>query len=127
MKFEDRVKNEEQRLRTLLFDCGVSQERIDLLAPVIENTAWMRAKLDDTRDMVKTTQVVIKYDNGGGQSGLRENPIYKGYESLFKSYMSGMCTLLNYVPRKVLEEQAEEVVKPKTVLDIVRAKHKKEA
>lgn len=124
---EQKAISEAERLKGLLFDCGVSESRLALLAPVIENTAWMKAKLDEAREAVKTSNVVIKYDNGGGQSGLRENPLFKGYEALWKAYMNGFSKLLEYVPRDIVEREAENVEKPKTVLELVRAKHRKEA
>lgn len=118
--------DEQERIISLLFHFGVKKEKIDILTPVIENVAWMKIKLDDTREKIKTSSVVIPYDNGGGQTGLRENPLYKGYESLFKSYMAGMGKILECLPKDVAE-QAVEVEKPKSVLELVRDKHKKEA
>ena len=120
---DSRVDAEKQRLTTLLFDCGISDKRMSALEAVIENVAWMRVKLDDTREAIRSASVVIAYDNGGGQKGLRENPLFKGYASLWKSYMNGMAKILDSLPPEAAQE-ADEVEKPKTVLDMVRAKHK---
>ena len=120
------ASEEIERLTSLLKEKGVSEVRIKALSSIIENTAWMKVKLDEAREAVKTSNVVIPYDNGGGQKGLRENPLFKGYEALWKSYMAGMCKILECFPEKVIE-QAEIVESPKTILEIVRGKHKKEA
>ena len=117
---------EQERIKALLSFYGVKQEKIKLLSPIIENVVWMRFKLDDTREKIKTSSVVIPYDNGGGQTGLRENPLYKGYESLFKSYMAGMGKILECLPKEAADD-AVTVEKPKSVLELVRDKHKKEA
>lgn len=122
----DRVKNEEQRLRALLFECGISDRRMKAMETIIENVSWMRVKLDDTREMIKTSGVAINYDNGGGQKGIRENPLFKGYQSLWKSYMSGMEQIIACLPKED-ENAADQVEKPKTVLEMVRNKHRKEA
>ena len=119
--------DEKQRLTALLFDCGVKRERIDALETIIDNTAWMKAKLDETREMIKNTAVAIPYDNGGGQKGIRENPLFKGYESLWKSYMSGMNVIMAALPPAQVEREAERIDTPKTVLQLVRARHGKEA
>ena len=119
------AKEEEQRLRSLLFSCGITETRINMLGSVIENTAWMKAKLDDTRAQIKNTSVAIPYDNGGGQTGIRENPLFKGYSGLWKSYMSGMNTIMGLLPRDVADAEAAQIEKPKTMLDLVRDKHKK--
>lgn len=124
---EERATAEKEDLRQLLFDCGISEDRLTLLDPVIENVAWMRIQLEEARKDVKTSKVVIKYDNGGGQSGLRENPLFKGYEALWKSYMSGLSKLLDLLPPAEARSVVPSDLKPKTVLEIVRAKKKKEA
>ena len=117
---------ESQRIIDLLNGYNVNEHRINMLSSVIENVSWMKVKLDKTREAIKTSSVVIPYDNGGGQKGIRENPLFKGYESLWKSYISGMEKILAALPA---EAQAikEEVEKPKTMLELVRNKHKKEA
>ena len=121
------AKKEINRLKRLLLESGISDNRIKLIMPVIENTAWMKVKLDEAREVVRESSVVISYNNGGGQQGLRENPIYKGYESLWKSYMSGMNVILNSLPVEVVQKEVEKAEETKTMLEIIREKHKKDA
>lgn len=35
--------------------------------------------------------LITEYNNGGGQSGTRENPFYPAYEKLLKSYVSTLA------------------------------------
>lgn len=121
------VTAEIERLTTLLEEYGISDKRIKALSTIIENTAWMKNKLDNTREAIKSSSVVIPYDNGGGQKGLRENPLFKGYESLWRSYMAGMSKILESLPPEVIEQAEAEVEKPATMLELVRKKHKREA
>ena len=114
---------EKQRLTSLLFDCGVPAKKIEMLEPVIQNTAWMKAKLDDTMEQIRETSVAIPYNNGGGQTGIRENPLFKGYSALWKSYISGMNILMSCMPEEIAEREAENA--PKTVLQLVREKHER--
>ena len=116
----ERVDQERQRIEALLFDC----EKLDALKDVIENVAWMKVKLDDARTEIEDASVAVPYDNGGGQTGIRENPLFKGYESLFKTYMLGMKTILDCLPEGTKIEHAET---PKSVLQMVRARHGREA
>ena len=122
---EKKAMSEAERLRALLFDCGVSPTHIDFLKPTIENTAWMKVKLDEARAKIKNSSVAIPYDNGGGQTGIRENPLFKGYENLFKSYMSGMKQILDTLPKQAESIKNAEIETPKTMLELVREKHKK--
>lgn len=124
---EELALEEIKRLNDLLLEFGITDRKIKMLQPVIENTAWMKVKLDEAREVVRDSSVVISYDNGGGQTGIRENPIFKGYEALWKSYMSGMNIILNALPQEVIEKEAEKVVEAKTMLEIVRDKHRKQA
>ena len=124
---DDRVKAEIKRIETMLTEYNVSKKRIKALSSIIENTAWMKIKLDDAREAVKESNVVIPYDNGGGQRGLRENPLFKGYESLWKSYMSGMIKILDCLPMEQAQGEVESIDNPKTMLELVRNKHRKQA
>lgn len=122
-----RAEEEQNRIVDILNEVGVSDKRLKLLAPVILNTSWMKAKLDDAREAIKNSNIVISYDNGGGQKGIRENPLFKGYESLFKSYMSGMNRIIDCLPAEQIEVETQVVEAPKTMLELMREKHKREA
>ena len=121
------VEEEIQRIKDILLDYDISDNKIKILESIIENTAWMKVKLDGARDAVKSSNVVIPYDNGGGQKGLRENPLFKGYESLWKSYMSGMNKILETLPPEQAKEVTQMAEEPKTMLELVRNKHRKQA
>lgn len=119
-----RAEAERDRITGILLAAGVSEKRMNLLEPVIANTAWMKAKLDDARAAIKNAQIAISYDNGGGQKGIRENPLFKGYESLWKSYMQGMGRIIDSMPQEASEIKTAELEKPKTMLELVRERHK---
>ena len=121
-----RASEEKKRIIAILKDAGISKRRMDMLKPVIENVSWMRAKLDDSRDLIKNSNIVMPYDNGGGQRGIRENPAFKGYESLWKAYMQGMNRILDTLPPEQIQAATDDI-RPQTVLDSIRAKHSKPA
>lgn len=114
---ENKVLNEEKRLIDILDRCGVSDRDRDVLAPVIDNLAWMAAKLDETRKEIGFEAVAIPYDNGGGQSGIRENPLYKGYVNLWRAYLAGFEKLAAYLPE---EERQEAVKEERSLIDVVK-------
>lgn len=121
-----RAEEEQNRIIELLNEVGISSKKMKLLEPIVLNTAWMKVKLDDAREAIKNSNIVISYDNGGGQKGIRENPLFKGYESLWRSYMAGMAKLLESLPQEQIE-QAAEIEKPVTMLELVRNKHREKA
>lgn len=128
-EIKGRADAEVNRITELLIDAGISERRIKLLNPVIVNTAWMKAKLDDAREAVKNSQIVIAYDNGGNQKGIRINPLFTGYEALWKSYLTGLDRIMSALPPEKSHEIVEEAEKmePSTVLSLVRKRKKKEA
>lgn len=127
IEIKERAEEEQDRITDILKSTGVSDKRMRTLEPVILNTAWMKAKLDDAREAIKNSNIVISYDNGGGQKGIRENPLFKGYENLWRAYIHGMDRILSALPDEIATEQRIEMEKPKTMLELVRNKHKKEA
>lgn len=113
------MEEEIERLRAVLLDAGVDGARIDVIVPVIENVAYMKVKLDGARDAIKASQVAIPYDNGGGQKGIRENPLFKGYESLWKAYLAGMKIIIDEMPECAAKKEEEE--KPTNMIALVKA------
>lgn len=119
--FEERVKQEADRLRDIVGE--VSDRQRAVLDPIIDNVAWMKVKLEDTREEIKDAPVTIEYDNGGGQTGVRENPMFKGYESLWRSYVSGLGKIMDALPDESDVDLMDTEHNPKTVLEMVRSKH----
>lgn len=112
------VKTEHARLLEVLEGVSIPDKKISALAAVIDNLAWMKVKLDDTRKEIESAPVAVHYDNGGGQTGIRENPLFKGYEKLFHSYMEGMRVYLAVLPDDMQDSVMKDTI---SVLDKVKA------
>lgn len=119
---EKRASLERRRIIRTLKKSEVPEMSRKTLEPIIENVAWMKVKLDDARELIKQSNVAIPYDNGGGQKGIRENPLFKGYEALWKSYISGMQSIIRYLPQAEAEKADTEPA-PRTVLEIIKSRH----
>lgn len=105
-----RVENEHKRLEALLDRADVPKQQRDVLAPVIDNMAWQRIKLDEAREEMQDASIVCEYNNGGGQSGTRENPIFKAYINLWRAYMVGLEKFTSYLPKELQEEAAGDTI-----------------
>ena len=99
-----KVNKEHKRLEALLDRAEVPQQQKDVLAPVIDNMAWQRVKLDEAREQMQDASIVCHYDNGGGQEGERENPIFKAYINLWRAYMIGLEKYTSYLPKDLQAE-----------------------
>lgn len=114
-----RKTKERNRIKRLLKESGAEDWKIKMLAPTIENTAWMCAKLEDSIERIQDEDVTVYYNNGGGQEGIRQNPKFQGYESLWKSYMSGMTQIMAVAGAKT--DAKVDKMKQKSVLALVRS------
>lgn len=120
---EKRIKKEIRRLKRIIDEGGVSDRRQKALEGVIQNAAFMRVSLDDTIKEIADADVVVEYDNGGGQTGIRENPLFNAYEKLFAKYLAAMNTILESLPAEAAAEALPpEEERPKTMLELVREK-----
>ena len=58
-----------------------------------ENVVFMAHKLKETRESMGSTPLIVRYDNGGGQKGYRENPVFKAYNAMAARYVSALGQL----------------------------------
>ena len=123
----DRLSASERRkLIKFLEKNRLEKEKITALNPVIANVSWMKVKLDDAREHIGDEGITVEYDNGGGQTGVRENPAFRAYEALWKTYLSGLDALLKQLPAQMEPEQLAEVT-PVSPLAVVQGRKKREA
>jgi len=53
-----------------------------------EQAEFQRNMLEERRKQLVGEPFVVEYDNGGGQTGTKENPEWTAYEKLLKSYQA---------------------------------------
>ncbi len=70
---QSRIDSELKKLRELTKD-AIPDEKRKAIMPLLPNLAFMKVKLDDARADLLYEDIFTEYDNGGGQSGLREHP-----------------------------------------------------
>ena len=112
-----KVTAEKKRLIALLDRAEIPAQQRDVLAPVIDNMAWQRVKLDEAREEMQDASIVCHYCNGGGQEGERENPIFKAYINLWRAYMIGLDKYTSYLPKELQDEATGDNV---TMLEQVK-------
>ena len=73
-----------------------------------ENVVFMAHKLKETRESMGKTPLIVRYDNGGGQSGYRENPVFKAYNSMASRYVAALHELESIVGAPVVVAGTDE-------------------
>lgn len=65
---------------------------------------FLRGILKEYREKLADQPLVIEYDNGGGQTGIRENPEWIAYEKLLKSYHATLRAITSQQAGKASEK-----------------------
>lgn len=77
---------------------SVPAERRKAIMPMLANLAFLKVKLDEARLDLMCERIFTIYDNGGGQSGLREHPGFAAYNKLFTTFSRGIKQLTDLMP-----------------------------
>ena len=93
-----RMDSELRRLREITKD-AIPEERRKAVMPLLANLAFLKVKLDDARNDLLYESISTEYDNGGGQTGLREHPGFAAYNKLFTTFSRGVKQLTDMMPR----------------------------
>jgi alanine racemase len=80
----------------------------DALEPIIDNAAWMKVKLEQTRTILTPMDVMVIYNNGGGQSGITNNKGFEEYRKLFQTYSAAIDKILSKMPESEQRNELQE-------------------
>ena len=92
-----RVKREIKRLRKLLAD--IPADKLKAADGLIQEAAFMRLTLDETRHIIDREGVLEKFEQGS-QRFIREHPATKVYGTLINRYTVVCKALADLVPGK---------------------------
>lgn len=81
-----------------------------------ESVVFIAKKLEESRELMKDEPLVVEYDNGGGQCGIRENPHYTAYEHLLTSYNKALRQLTEIVEKGTPSRKASSIMKELSVI-----------
>jgi hypothetical protein len=71
---------------------------------------FIEQKLDETRVGLANQAVVIPYDNGGGQTGIRANPAFKEYNALLSSFCKALSQLNSLMSAAPVKPEAKSTL-----------------
>lgn len=75
-----------------------------------ESVVFMAAKLEESRKAMIDEPLVVPYDNGGGQTGIRENPHYVAFEHLVTAYNKSLRQLTEIVEKGTPVRNASNIM-----------------
>lgn len=103
-------KNRRNVIIKILRSQGIPDEQVKLLGPTIDHIVWLEEKMDQGRNLIAASAIVVPYDNGGGQSGIRKNPAYEAIHRMTSSYNATMKTLEDVI--RMYAEQSTDAGTP---------------
>ena len=81
-----------------------------------ESVVFMAEKLEESRKTMENEPLVIPYDNGGGQMGIRENPHYSAFEKLMNTYIRSLDQLTKIVEKGTQSKKTSNVMAELTTI-----------
>ena len=107
------TKEQKSRAQTLVSGVHTLHEEALELA---ESVLFMSDKLKEARATMKNEPLVIDYDNGGGQTGIRENPHFVAFEHLMASYTKSLKQLTEIIEAGAPVRQASTIMAELTTI-----------
>lgn len=86
------------RLRRALRELGMTDDMLALCHELVANVGFLEDALWNARIDLMGAPIVVEYDNGGGQAGLRKHPGLEAYTRLYQQYLQGIRTLVEKLP-----------------------------
>lgn len=95
---QSRVQSELRRLHDITRG-QIPDDQRKIALPLMSNLAFLKVKLDEARTELMNESIYTTYDNGGGQSGIREHPGFSAYNKLLTTYSRCCRQLSSMMPK----------------------------
>ena len=92
------IREEKKRLLEIFKD--IDENKLEFVMHQIDNLAWLNVSANGLKAKVDRIGTIVKYNNGGGQSGVRDNPDVKTLVAYQKNITAITKQLIDLVPPK---------------------------
>lgn len=100
---------EEELKRISVFYEEIAENKKAMIAPLLQNAAFMKITLEDLQEIINREGVTEVYQNGANQKGIKQSATLQSYNSVIKNYASVLKALSNYLPYKSHIKSAAEI------------------
>lgn len=97
-KHEKRIRAEKARLRRMLREGGIDDERLKGVDRLVSAVAFLATTLRDLEDEINRDGCTSEYQNGENQWGTKQSPAVQSYSSLMQRFLASMKQLLDLLP-----------------------------
>ena len=92
------IREERQRLMEVFK--GLPEDKLVVVAGLIDQAAFMRITLDRLQESIKGSELTEGYQIGPSQSGVKQSAELQGYNVMVKNYGTVIRLLLQHVPKR---------------------------
>ena len=93
---EKRIKTELERICVFFEEIAENQRAI--VAPLLQNAAFMKVTLEDLQETINTEGATDRYMNGSNQYGVKQSATMQSYNALIKNFTTVIKTLSVLLP-----------------------------
>ena len=103
------VAKEKERLLKIF--SNIDENKLDFVEHQIDNLAWLNVSVSELKPKIDKFGTMVKYNNGGGQGGVRDNPDVKTLIAYQKNITAITKQLLDLVPASSKNSKLQEFLK----------------
>ena len=101
----EKILQEKERLLKIFEDIDENKKKFVLHQ--IDSLAWLNVSIAELQDEIDATGTTVTYDNGGGQTGIKDNPNIKTLIAYQKNAIAITKQLTDLVPKATKKSKLE--------------------
>ena len=105
---ETLIKKEKNKLKRIFKD--IDENKLKFVMTLIDRLAWLNVSVKELEDNIDKNGTTISYDNGGGQSGIKDNPDVKTLIQYTRNITTITKQLVDLVPADRKESKLDQLM-----------------
>ena len=105
---EFKITKEKQRIQEIFKN--IDKNKLNFVMTLIERLAWLNVAVKNLEKNIDEKGTTIPYDNGGGQSGIKDNPDVKTLIQCTRNIATITKQLVDLVPPSQKKSKLDELM-----------------
>ncbi len=105
---EFKIRKEKERIEEIFKN--IDKNKLNFVMTLIERLAWLNVAVKNLEKNIDEKGTTIPYDNGGGQSGIKDNPDVKTLIQCTRNIATITKQLVDLVPPSQKKSKLDELM-----------------
>ncbi len=105
---EFKIRKEKERIEKIFKD--IDKNKLNFVMTLIERLAWLNIAVKNLEKSIDEKGTAIPYNNGGGQSGIKDNPDVKTLIQYTRNITTITKQLVDLVPPSQKKSKLDELM-----------------